>query len=168
MAWATAGTRAGLSVPGSVSTTQVVPVGTIEKFYDPLYGEGQFIYLPGVASTAACDVVEYTTGNGATSVGATVRWAGTAGSGKPLAVATAATVADTWGWYQVSGLAVVSISGTVAAGDKAFWQATGVVSTTQVNGKQVLGAVAVSANAVPAAGKATYQIAYPTAQGQIV
>ena len=138
------------------------PLGLIIQAADPAYGAGEFIYLKGVASTAIGDVVEYDNYGGSTT-----RWAGTAGTGKPLAVAMSANVASQWGWYQISGIAVVNISGTVAAGDKAFWQATGVLSSTQVNGKQVEGAVAVSANAVPAAGQALYQINRPSSQGQI-
>lgn len=169
MAWSTATPRAGTGVPGVAYDTQLVPIGTKEKFVDPIYGEGEFIFLPGVASTAAGDVVEYTTGAGAASpTGSTTRWAGTANTGKPLAIATVAnTSTSNWAWYQVYGLAVLNISGTVAAGDKVYWQATATVSSTAVAGKQVLGAVAVSANGVPATGKATYNIAYPFAQGAI-
>lgn len=168
MAWSTANDRLGTGIPGVVYDTQIVPIGSMNNFYDPIYGEGTFIFLPGAASVAAGDVVEYTTGNGAASpAGSVTRWAGTAGSGKPLAVASAATIAATWGWYQVVGLAVINTSGVVAAGDKAFWQATATVSTTQVNGKQMNGAQAVSANGVPSANKAVYQICWPVAQGQI-
>ena len=169
MAWSTANDRAGTGVPGVVYDTILNnAIGALMNFTDPIYGEGVFIWLPGVASTVAGDVVEYTTGNGvANPTGSTTRWAGTANSGKPLAIATAAIVASMWGWYQISGQAVVNISGTVAAADKAYWQATGVVFSTLTAGKQVNGMVAVSANAVPAAGKATYQIQFPVAQGNI-
>lgn len=168
MAWSTANDRAGTGVPGVVYDSAIVPVGSIMNFIDPIYGEGTFIFLPGVASTAQGDIVEYTTGNGAASpAGSTTRWAGTVITGKPLAIASAATIASTWGWYQVVGLAIVTISGTIAAGNGAYWQATGVVQAAAVAGKQMVNAVAVSANGVPGAGKAVYQIAWPFAQGAI-
>lgn len=168
MAWVSVSLNLGLSVPGSVDSTQAFPVGMVAQFRDPTYGVGEFIYLPGVASTAAGDVVNYSVSDGATNTGSTTRWAGTAGTGIPLAIATAATVASTWGWYQISGAAVVNTSGTVAAGDKAFYQATATVSSTQVNGKQVQGMTAASANGVPSANKAIYTINRPSAQDQVV
>lgn len=169
MAWSTTTDRAGTGVPGVIYDTQLVPIGTINRFNDPLYGEGEFIFLPGVAALAAGDVVEYTTTAGvANPTGSVTRWAGTANSGKPLAISTTANILTTnWAWYQLSGAAVVNISGAVAAADRAFWQATGVVFSTLTAGKQVNGMVAVSANGVPAAGKATYQIQFPVAQGNI-
>ena len=138
-------------------------VGRIEKAYDPTYGFGEFIFLKGVASTAVGSAVEYSTASGTTAL-----WQGTAGSGKPLAFAMSANVANQYDWYQISGNVVAAISGTVAAGDKAFYQANGVISTTQVNGKQVLGCVAAGANGTPAAGFAVYTIQRPHCQGQIV
>lgn len=187
--WAPVDAQLGGSVPGaSADAAQTLPlgggttvgaagsnpaVGTIRRFYDTTgkYGVGEFIYLPGVASLAVGDVVEYnlSAGVNGTTDATVVRWAGTAGTGKALAVAmTANTSATTYSWYQISGAAVVNTNGTVAAGDKAFWQATAVVSTTQVNGKQVLGMAAFSANGVPAANQAIYTIDRPHAQGQIV
>ena len=45
-------------------TTQNHPLGTIVRAVDPTYGEGEFIYLTGVASTVAGDVVSYNTTQG--------------------------------------------------------------------------------------------------------
>jgi hypothetical protein len=168
MAWVSVDEGIGFSVPGSVDTTAMVPLGTVARFRDPTLGEGTFIYLPGVASTAAGNVVSYHVTYGATGpTASTVRWAGVANTGAPLAVATAATVASTFGWYQVVGATICSISGTVAAGDDMFWQATATLSATPVASKQVLNAVATSAHAVPAAGHAIVMIAWPFAQGAI-
>lgn len=168
MAWSTATDRLGTGVPGVVYDSAIVPVGSIMNFIDPIYGEGIFIFLPGVAAVAQGDVVEYTTGNGAASpAGSTTRWAGTVITGKPLAVASAAIINGTWGWFQVVGLAIVSTNGVIAAGNGAYWQATSTVQAAAVAGKQMVNAVAVSANGVPAANKAIYQIAWPFAQGAI-
>jgi hypothetical protein len=41
------------------STTKNHPLGTIVRASDPTYGEGEFIYLLGVASTAIGSVVTY-------------------------------------------------------------------------------------------------------------
>ena len=42
-------------------TTQNHPLGTIVRGHDPTYGEGEFIYLQGVASTIVGSIVEYNT-----------------------------------------------------------------------------------------------------------
>ena len=154
---------AGYQPIAVTDTTQNHSLGTIVRANDPTYGGGEFIYLTGVASTAVGDWVSFNS-----ETGATVRWAGTAGEGRPLAIAMSANVASQYGWYQVQGNAVANISGTVAAGDKVFWQATATTSSTQVNGKQVLGAIAGGANGTPATGQAVVNIDRPHAQGQIV
>lgn len=181
--WASYSTLAGGSVPGSAADSAIlsvaagtnygpsVPVGTVREFFDVngKYGVGEFIYLPGVASLAVGDVVSYdlSAGVNGTTDAAVTRWAGTANTGKCLAVATTAnTSTTTYSWYQISGAAVVNTNGTVAAGDKAFWQATAVVSSSAVNGKQVLGMSAFSANGVPASNQAIYTLDRPHVQSQ--
>lgn len=182
--WVSVDQQLGFSVPGATAADAVAtsvtgtnygpspPVGTIARFYDSTgkYGVGEFIYLPGVASLAAGDMVNYMISAGvAAATDATVtRWAGTATTGLPLAVATTANIlTTTFSWYQIEGAAVVNTSGTVAAGDRAFWQATATVSTTAVAGKQVLNMTAASANGVPSANKAIYSIDRPSSQSQI-
>lgn len=169
MAWSTANDRAGTGLPGVIYDTKLVAIGTINRFVDPIYGEGDFIFLPGVAALVAGDVVEYTSGNGAASpTGSVTRWAGTAGTGKPLAVASVANILTTnWSWYQLTGLAVINTSGAVAAGNPLYWQATATLSATLVAGKQFNNASPVSANGVPSANKTTVQIFYPFGQGNI-
>jgi hypothetical protein len=152
----------GVQPIANTSTTQNHPLGMIVVATDPTYGQGEFVYLTGVASTAVGDWVSYNT-----TQGATVRWAGTANEGRPLAVAMSANVANQYGWYQISGMAVANISGTVAAGDKVYWQATATTSSSAVAGKQVLGAIAGGANGTPATGQAVICIDRPHSQGQI-
>jgi hypothetical protein len=149
-----------------------VQVGAIRRFYDSTgkYGVGEFIYLPGVASLAVGDVVTYnlSAGVNGTTDATVVRWAGTANTGSPLAVAmTANTSPTTYSWYQISGAAVINTSGTVAAGDSAYWNSTATVKSAAAAGKQVLGATAFSANGVPAANQAVYTIDRPHSQGAI-
>ena len=42
----------GSQAIATTDTDQLHPLGTIVRAYDPTYGEGEFIYLLGVASTA--------------------------------------------------------------------------------------------------------------------
>lgn len=158
----------GLAQPGIVYTTnQSITVGQRARFRDngtTFLGEGEFIWLPGVANTILGSWCSFTTSDGTVNTGATTLWAGTANLPFPLAVATAATVASTWGWYQIYGAAICAISGTIAAGNGAAWQAAGVVQAAAVATKNVEGAIALSANAVPAASQAIYLLSYPGSQ----
>jgi hypothetical protein len=116
--WSPVGGRLTGSYPSQVDTVQKHRLGRREKFRHPTYGEGEFIYLPGAASTAAGDAVTY---NGSTF--ATTRAAAGAGIPWTVAFATAAVDATTkWGWYQISGIAVgnktksVSMAAGIAVG----------------------------------------------------
>lgn len=158
----------GLPQPGVVyDSNKGITIGTIAKFRDigsTQLGEGEFIWLPGVANTVLGSWVSYATSDGTSNVGATTLWAGTANSSFPLAVATCASVAATWAWYQIGGAAICAISGTIAAGNSAAWQAAGVVQAAAVATKNVEGVIALSANSVPASGQAIYQLQRPSAQ----
>jgi hypothetical protein len=80
-------------------TVQRHPLGTIVKAVDPTYGEGEFVYLKGVASTVLGDWVGYSP-----ALGTSVR--AVANGNYPLAVAMAACNTTTkFGWYQISGIA---------------------------------------------------------------
>lgn len=135
----------------SVSTTQQLPLGVIVQGFDSVLGVGEFIYLQGVASTAAGDAVIYnaddytTTRLVANAIG-------------PVAVAMAATVAGTFGWYQISGKASVN-STTVIDNANVYATATpGVVDDTVVAGDRVKNAKFASADG---AGKAEVEIHRP-------
>lgn len=125
-------------VPQAIAATDTVqnlPLGTVVTAVDPTLGEGEFIYLKGVASTAVGSVVIYDT-KAATSTLAT------AGSRGPVAVAMSANVASQYGWYQISGTAVVAVAAAVAAGAPAFATATaGSVDDAVVTGDKVDGMV---------------------------
>lgn len=167
--WISSGNAAlGLPQPGLVYTTnQSVVVGTRAKFRDvgtTFLSEGEFIWLPGVANTILGSWVSFTTTDGTVNTGSTTLWAGTANLSYPLAVATAATVVSTWGWYQIYGAAICAINGTIAAGNAAAWQAAGVVQAAAVATKNVEGVIALSANSVPASGQAIYFLDYPSSQ----
>jgi len=185
--WISGGNSAlGYPVPGTVDegktingvTVPSVPVGTLATFNDvgtTRLGVGTFVFLPGVTSTVAGDVVSYRQSLGTDVAGdvndgaATARWAGTANTGYPLAVATAATNTQSkWGWYQVQGGAIINISGTITAGNAVFWGQVGVLqNNAAVGGKQVLGIQASSATNVPTTGQAIFTINNPVVQSQI-
>lgn len=182
--WVSVSLQLGYPAPGSVdsgitkadgNTYPSVPIGTVAQFRDngsTALGMGTFIFLPGVASTVAGDVVSYLTADGAgtgVSDGAsTTRWTGTANTGRPLAVATAAVNATTkWGWYQIQGSAIVNVSGTVASANPLYFAQTAKLGATAVDGKQVLGALASSANGVPDTNQAIVLLNAPHVQGQI-
>ena len=118
------------------STTQAHPIGMRVKARDigsTNYGEGEFIYLVGVASTAAGDAVVYDV-----SDGSTVRTV--AASKGPLGIAMSANVASSYGWYQIHGLGVAT-AGTVVDNTPVYTTATdGTLDESQVDANQVLGA----------------------------
>lgn len=90
------------------STTQKHKLGTIIRAEDPTYGQGEFIYLKGVASTTVGSIVEYDT-SFQTGLNTTAL-----NTPRPLAVSMSANVADQYGWYQISGIAIASKASTVS------------------------------------------------------
>lgn len=165
-AWKNATNDLGFTNPGTVDSTKRVPLGTIKKFVDPLYGEGEFIYLKGVASTAAGDAVVYDTAY------TTVRAAATNNDACPWAFATAATVADTYGWYQIGGMVSANKTKTVsmAQGITIGVSTAGLISASS-SLKELQGAVvAIVASATTTTnngGKVTLMINRPHGQGRI-
>lgn len=137
------------------STTQNMPLGTVVRAVDDTYGEGQFIYLKGVAATAVGSVVVYDQRAGTTTLA-------TAGSRGPAAVAMSANVAGQYGWYQVHGSAVVKAL-TVAANGNVYATATaGTVDDAVVAGDKLDGARFKTVDGTPSAGLAVAQIAFPS------
>ena len=164
--WISESTQLGWTAPGNIDSSMLVPSGTIATFRDAVLGGGEFIYLLGVASTILGSTVSYQISDGVSLNGTTTLWAGTANTGTPVAVATAAIVASDWGWYQIGGAAIVATSGTIAAGNPLYFQAAGVLQSAAVNGKHVTGMVASSANGVPTTNQAIVTLQRPTVEGQ--
>jgi hypothetical protein len=145
----------GFSLIGSVDTSAKVPVGTIVRATDPTYGAGEFIYLKGVASTAVGSWVTYNMDDGSTTLLA-------ANAIGPVAVAMAATVASTWGWYQISGKAVGKALTGYADDGLVYATATaGSIDDAVVAGDRVKNAKGASAVDTPSAGLAEFEIARP-------
>lgn len=94
-------TRPAAGLPGEVHSTQLNQLGAIREFsVDGVLNS--YIYLSGTTSTAAKDFVVFDAGTYTTTR------MGTTSTGS-VAIATAATIASTWGWYGYIG----SFSGTV-------------------------------------------------------
>ena len=140
------------------STTKQVNIGTRVKGFDPVYGEAEFIYLNGVASTAIGDLVIFDQYAGTTT-------RAVAGSRGPCAIAMSANVASSYGFYQIAGSAVVK-AGTVVANGNVYLTATaGTIDDATVSGDKVDGARLKTADGTPSSGFAIVQISRPSLNG---
>lgn len=158
----------GITPPNQSTAIPTPPnkLGQVVRAVDPTYGSGEFILLAGIASTAVGDLVIYNTTSWTTT-----RYAGTANTGQPVAVAMSANVAaTTFGWYQIDGMAVINKSAVKISPNVAlFVAATAVVSPTAVSGKQLLGArSANAATVVSATATVNVVINRPHVQGQAI
>ena len=157
-------TLAGAQPIANTETTQKHPLGTIVRGWDATYGEGEFIYLLGVASTAIGSVVTFdpiTYLTTLSAVGGNIP--------RPIAISMSANVASQYGWYQISGVAVCKKTCTVslAAGAAVAVLTTGLIAGTG-SGKEIQGAC-VAAVASATAGRTTVSvmIARPHKQGRV-
>lgn len=164
MAYGISDPRAGTQAISGTDTVQNHPLGTIVRANDPTYGDGEFIYLLGVASTTVGSVVTYDA-----STYQTVLCAVGGNIPRAIAVAMSANLGTYYGWYQISGQAVVAKTATVslAAGAAVGVLTTGLIAGTGT-GKEIQGAV-VAAVASNIAGRVTVKvmIARPTKQGRV-
>lgn len=99
----------------------------------------EYIYLPGVASTAAGNVVIFTYATASTSWATELLTETEAAKKRSMAIALAAVDASTkYGWYQIFGLCDVSFGAAAAIGAKVAAHATaGTIDdtgTTYING----------------------------------
>jgi len=157
----------GLPAIGSIGTTQQQPGGTIRRAVDPTYGEGEFIYLQGVASTVLGSLVTWSGVTSGAPTFQTALVANTANQAVPVAVATAAIGAGQWGWYQISGTAIVANNGTFAAAGPMYIVAAGTITSVAAAGKQIVNAYGLSATGTPAANQNLAVLMRPFAQGAI-
>ena len=130
---------AGAQPIADTSTTQKHPLGQLCRASDPTYGQGEFIYLLGVASTVVGSLVKY---NATTYQTALLSVTNGKNKGVPVAVAMSANVASQYGWYQVEGNAVVKkTSVAVTPQVPIFISATdGRLTVLASAGQQILGA----------------------------
>lgn len=164
MAFIPVESRLGLQDIATTDTVQRQILGTIVRARDNTLGEGEFIYLLGIASTVVGSAVTYNPSTFLTTLSAV------AGAvPMPLAFAMSANVGSQYGWYQIGGLTTAKKKCTtsLAAGIAVGILSTGVVAGTGT-GKEVQGAV-VAAVASNSASRPTVLIMInrPHKQGRI-
>jgi len=159
--------RIGAQPIADTDTTQRHPLGTIVKGWDPTYGEGEFIYLLGVASTTVGDVVTY---NATTYQTALLTTTNGENKGVAVGIAMSANVASQYGWYQIDGNAVVKKTGVAVTPQvPIFISATaGKVKVLASSGQQILGAQTANlTTVVTTTSTVVVTINRPHTQGQI-
>lgn len=156
---------AGYANIGTATTVPTPPLvgGMIVRAKDPTYGEGEFILLKGVSSTAVGSLVTYNTSDFTTALAP----AG-ANLPQPVAVAMSAnTSSSNWGWYQISGLAVIAKNASVSLNANA---AVGILTAGVLNasatGAEIQGAL-MAVTATTAATTAQVIINRPHMQGRV-
>ena len=155
MAYTIVNGRLGLQPIAVTDTVQNVPLGTIVCAEDPTLGEGQFIYLQGLASTVVGSWVTYNQSDNTTTLLA----ANAIGS---VGIAMSANVANQYGWYQITGKAVgLALAGFVDNANVYATATAGSVDDAVVAGDRVKIAKGASAVGTPAAGQAYFEIQYP-------
>jgi hypothetical protein len=129
------------------STVKNHPLGTVCRAISDTYGEGEFIYLLGVASTVVGLMVRYN----ATTYQTTLLASAT-NLGVPIAVAMSACDAGQYGWYQIGGNAVIKKTAVaVTPGVAVFLSATtGRIKVVASNGRGIIGAKSANLTTVSA------------------
>jgi len=145
----------GVQGISETSTVQNHPLGFRVRAADATYGEGEFIYLLGLANTAIGSVVTYNADDFSTALLA-------ANAIGPVAVAMSANVASQWGWYQIYGKGVAKVLAAFADNANCYATATaGSIDDAVVAGDLVKNMKGASAIDTPAAGLAEIEMAYP-------
>lgn len=147
--------RVGWQAINETSTTQQHPLGTRVQAYSPSYGQVEFIYLKGVASTAIGSWVTFNQDDHSTALLA-------ANAIGPVAIAYSANVASQYGWYAIYGKAVGKALASFADNANVYATATaGSVDDAVVAGDRVKNCKGASALDTPATGFAEFEIGYP-------
>lgn len=140
------------------SATQIHDLGhcvRAQDHADTNYGEGEFIYAKGVASTVVGSAVIIAPDGWTTSLA-------TADDKGTFATAMAATVAGEFGWYQTYGKAVVKVLASFADNANVYLTGTaGSVDDAVVAGDRVHKSLGASAIGTPSAGLAEIELNYP-------
>ena len=155
---------AGSQPIADTSTTALHVLGTIVRAYDSTYGEGEFIYLLGVAGTAVGRPVTFDAVTYQTTLAAV-------GTNLPrrVAFAMSANVAAQYGWYQISGMCIAAKQATICcvAAAAVGVKTVGYISKTG-SGKEVSGALcAATASAKVGVTTVLLSLDRPRLQGRI-
>ena len=152
---------------GGTTYTPTPPLypGMIVKATDPTYGGGEFILLPGCASTIVGSLVRYN----ATSY-ATTLVTNTAVQDVPVAVAMSANTSTTnWAWYQIAGEALLAKTAVIVLPNVAVYLSgtAGKVKALASAGLQVVACKSGSATTASSSGTVLVTISRPHLQSQI-
>ena len=158
--------RLGIQPIDQSSSVQNHDLGTLLRARDPIYGEGEFIYLLGVIGTAIGTLIIWEGQSTGVPTYQTALAPGTPFLGQPLAVSMSVNAAAQYGWYQLGGQAVAQTNGTVAASSPVFLAGNGQLTTIVLSGQQILDAISITASGVPSSGLAVVEIDRPFAQGE--
>ena len=155
----------GIQPIAVTSTIQNHPLGKEVDAYDSVLGGGRFKYLLGVANTVIGSLVKWNATTWQTAL-----MTNTANQAVPVGVAMSANVASQYGWYQISGNAVIKKTAvTVNPQVPVFLSGTsGRVKVLASAGLEVLGARTANLTTVTSTtSTVTVTIDRPFAQGQI-
>lgn len=145
----------GMQQIATTSTVQNHPLGFRVSAVDPTYGEGEFVYAKGVASTAIGSWVTFHEDDWTTTLLA-------ANDIGQVGIAMSANVANQYGWYQISGKAVGKCLTGYADNGLVYATATaGSIDDAVVAGDRVKKAIGASAIDTPSTGLAEFEIQYP-------
>lgn len=123
------------------SATQLAETGRVVRAVDALFGMGEFMYMPGVASTAVGDAILINP-----YLATTTRCPATGGVGLIGIAMSANILTTTYGFYQISGAAVIRANGAVAAAALLYMAATGAVDDAVVAGEIIFSAYSATAS----------------------
>jgi len=147
----------GLQPIATAETTAQHPLGYLRKAKDPTYGEGEFIYLKAGTACTVGQVVNWDSSFSSAPIATTGR------GGMAFAMGTVAL--NSYGWYQISGIAVAK-SGTVAATALVYLTAVaGTIDDAVSATNKLEGALTRSADGTPSAGFCLVQCSRPSANG---
>jgi hypothetical protein len=128
----------GVNITG-IDTVPAFPLGTKVTARNTTNGyAGEFVYMKGVASTATGLWALLNYDDGTTTLLAD-------GQIGPAGVAMGATVASTYGWYQVRGKASAMLAAGVADNAGLYISAAGVAIATASGKSEIIGARAAEA-----------------------
>lgn len=152
----------GEAVVASSVTTPHRP-GTIVRAVDPVLGEAEFMWGLGTNGVLESDMVVLDTRQGAVMPrsGVASNTSGAVG----VAAVTSAGGFSRYGWFQISGAAVVR-SAVVVAGANAYTSATpGQIDDAVVAAKKIDNLRLKTADGTPSAGLAVVQLNRPSVNG---
>lgn len=153
--WTFVDPQLGLQPIEDTDTTQNHPLGMIKQAKHATYGQGEFIYLEGLALTAVGSWVTYNADDFSTTLLA-------ANAIGPVGVSMSANVASQYGWYQIQGKAIGKAATGYADNGLVYATATaGTVDDAVVAGDRVKDALGASAVGTPSSGLAEFEIQRP-------